>query len=138
MVRDVAVILLYNKENKILFQHRTDDAPSLPGCWAFFGGGIEDGETPEEGIVRETKEELGYTLGTVSPVYVQDFLRDPEDPAYSKKYIFVEPYDETQSIILGEGQGYAWYKISETYLLKMGEHDQEALALIEERYPQFI
>ena len=41
------------KNNKILLQKRTDD-----GTWAFHGGCLELGETFEEALFRELKEEL--------------------------------------------------------------------------------
>ncbi|HIH17265.1 MAG: 7,8-dihydro-8-oxoguanine triphosphatase [archaeon GW2011_AR6] len=62
MRRDVAVIILYDNKKRILLQHRGKNSPRLPGYWAFFGGGIEKGETPEQAVRRECKEELNYIL----------------------------------------------------------------------------
>ncbi|MGE3180476.1 MAG: NUDIX domain-containing protein [Phycisphaerae bacterium] len=36
-----------------------------PGSWCFVGGGIEEGETHEQAVVREFREEVG---GVVTPV----------------------------------------------------------------------
>jgi len=33
---------------------------NFPGCWGFFGGSIDVGETPEEASKRELLEEIGY------------------------------------------------------------------------------
>ena len=60
--RDVAVLILYDGDGRILLQHRTEDAPTFPDCWAFFGGGLEEGETPEQAVEREIIEELAYKL----------------------------------------------------------------------------
>ena len=60
--RNVSVLILYNNESKILLQHRTKDAPTFPDYWAFFGGGIEEGESAEQAVKRESLEELGYEL----------------------------------------------------------------------------
>ncbi|MEC4816622.1 MAG: NUDIX hydrolase [Scytonema sp. PMC 1069.18] len=58
----VAIAILYQK-NKFLMQLR-DNIPNIPypGHWAFFGGHLEPGETPEVAVQREILEEIGYIL----------------------------------------------------------------------------
>src|SRR5882672_6158392 len=60
--KNVSVLILYSNERKILLQHRTKDAPTFPDYWAFFGGGVEEGESAEQAVKRESLEELGYEL----------------------------------------------------------------------------
>ena len=50
-----------NGETEILFEQRALDLDVQPAEICFPGGGIEDGETPEEAAVRETQEELLIT-----------------------------------------------------------------------------
>ncbi len=54
---------------RFLMQLR-DDKPQIryPGVWAFFGGHLEPGESPERAIWRELQEEIGY-----QPPYVRYF-----------------------------------------------------------------
>ncbi|MGE0623216.1 MAG: NUDIX domain-containing protein [Pseudomonadales bacterium] len=40
------------------------------GCWSLPGGRVEEGETPEESIVREMREELGIA---VNPAQARTF-----------------------------------------------------------------
>lgn len=58
--RAVAIAILYRK-GKFLLQLR-DDIPEIihPGTWALFGGHLEMGETPEQGLQRELIEEISY------------------------------------------------------------------------------
>ena len=75
----VAIALLY-QNSKFLMQLR-EEIPEIayPGCWAFFGGHLEPGESPEEGMRRELIEEIGYAPPDLLPfeIHVQDprFIR---------------------------------------------------------------
>lgn len=44
----------------IYLQKRGKDAQKAPGKFGFFGGGLENNETAEEGLLREIKEELDF------------------------------------------------------------------------------
>jgi len=46
---------------EVYLQKRDCDAPTRPGKYSFFGGGVEKDESPEEAMLRETREELDYT-----------------------------------------------------------------------------
>ena len=48
---------LFDDAGKVLLQKRGDS-----GKWGFPGGAIEIGETPEEAVVRELKEETGLDV----------------------------------------------------------------------------
>ena len=53
----VSCLALINDDNEVLFCKRSDDS-NFSGCWEFPGGKIEEGETPEQALIRELKEEL--------------------------------------------------------------------------------
>ncbi len=62
----VAIAILY-RENRFLMQLRDNDPRIVhPGCWGFFGGHIEPGESPEVAVVREVIEEIGYRMPSVT------------------------------------------------------------------------
>src|SRR5512146_1078245 len=62
-MKEIAMVLLFDRRNRLLIYLR-DDKPDIPfpNHWDFFGGHLEEGETPEEALVREVKEELGIEL----------------------------------------------------------------------------
>ncbi len=59
----VSCLALINDENEILFCKRSSHS-KFPGFWEFPGGKIKDNETPEEGLIREIKEEIGVDLNS--------------------------------------------------------------------------
>ena len=128
-VRNISVLVLYNDEKEILLQHRSKDAKRLPNYWALFGGGIENGETPEQALSREIFEELEYNIISPKLIFTQKF-RYKEDE--NTKYVFVEKFDQTKKLIQHEGQGIGWWKFEDLSDLLIIDHDRIALSKIQE------
>jgi 8-oxo-dGTP pyrophosphatase MutT (NUDIX family) len=65
--RPAVAIAILHQQGQFLMQLR-DNIPGIvyPGHWAFFGGHIEPGETPEVAVKRELLEEIGYTPPVLS------------------------------------------------------------------------
>ncbi len=100
MHKDVALIVFY-KDDKILVQDRRNIEHSL-GDWGFFGGRIEAGETPEEAVVRETKEELNFDLKECT--FVKQSHHTYGD-ATCTAFVFVAPCPVLSKFRQMEGQG---------------------------------
>ncbi len=57
-MKQAVCALIFTKNNKILGVSRKDDQNSF----GLIGGKVDDGETPEEALIRETKEETGLDI----------------------------------------------------------------------------
>lgn len=62
-MKQIAAIILENDKGEFLLALR-DNKPGIPfpNHWDLIGGHVEEGETPEEALVREFKEELDIDL----------------------------------------------------------------------------
>src|SRR5688500_7449509 len=103
-MKQIAQILLFDCAGRLLIYLR-DDKPEIPfpNRWDFFGGHVEAGETPEQALVREVKEELNVDL------HFWRFFRRYEclsgDVYPNVKFIYHAQLDgASPELKLGEGQ----------------------------------
>ena len=73
----VAAAALLDIEGRVLIARRPP-WKQMPGLWEFPGGKVEDGERPEEAVVREVREELGIeiTESCLAPLTFASYVYD--------------------------------------------------------------
>ncbi len=72
-------VYIFNDKNQILLGFRNSKHGN--GSWAPPGGHIEFGETPEQAIIREVKEETNLTLNPLD-IEFKDFTNDFFEKTY--------------------------------------------------------
>jgi len=122
-----AAIAFISKEGRILFQHRDSDAPASPNCWGLFGGAMEEGETPEQGIKREVEEELQIKLKDFKLFRKYEFR---EKGIVKERYIFTAPLNNPLEKLRKqqrEGDGLALLSFEEMNKRKTSPHTEIVL-----------
>lgn len=88
----VAAIVVF-EGGKILFIKRK--TPVFKGYWALPGGRMKEGETAEEAVVREIKEETGLTVKVVEKIgeYDERGVQDGIEYDYHSTCFYVRPVE---------------------------------------------
>ena len=100
----IAQALLFDQHGKLLIYLR-DDKPTIPfpNHWDLFGGHVEAGETPEEALCREVREEIGVELAAWRLFRNYQCLTGDAYP--NSKFIYYAVIDRRAAdLILNEGQ----------------------------------
>ena len=117
-MQKIAAIILENDFGKFLLALR-DNNPmiSFPNCWDLIGGHIEEGETPEQALIREYKEELGLTLKEHK--FFKKYVCLNGDVYENIKYIFCGKINiPIEEITFYEGQQAKYFKREKIHNLK--------------------
>jgi 8-oxo-dGTP diphosphatase len=103
-MKKIAAIILENDNGEFLLALR-DNKPGIPfpNHWDLIGGHVEEGETPEEALVREVKEELNIDLKEYSFFKIYECLNG--DAYENTKYIYTGKINiPIEEITLLEGE----------------------------------
>ncbi|MFF5304661.1 NUDIX domain-containing protein [Streptomyces sp. NPDC013161] len=71
MAQREAIVAVLRRADRVLVIRRGPDS-ARAGYWAPLSGKLEPGETQEEALVREVKEEVGLTVSPLSKVWQSD------------------------------------------------------------------
>ena len=100
--KEVVVYIPYRSRGQqwgFFLQKRDNNAPVHPNVFSMFGGSMEKGESIEEALVRELKEELGY-----SPQEAKYFCRFETSRSVFHVYIEEVKNDFETSVTVMEGE----------------------------------
>lgn len=116
--RNVSTCIIFDKNKRILLQKKTLDYPYWPdGPWLLPGGEIEKGETAEQAIIRELKEELCNDFDVKFFKIIK--FRNPNG-LNVKENTFISNFNkDISSIRINEGAGFAFFDISELDLINI-------------------
>lgn len=124
------------KDDKYLMLHRVKKENDLnKDKWIGVGGKFEEGETPEECLLREVKEETGLTLTKYQFRGIITFLSDEWGCEYMHLFTATEyegelPEQEMKNCKEGE---LVWVPKEEIEQLHLWEGDKIFLKLLQER-----
>lgn len=127
---NVSCIIPFNKKGELLLQKKTMDYKFVPGSWALFGGGIEEGETPEQAMKREINEELvGMDVNQFKFIKKEDYKEEGvsgirEGEIYLFGGLFKEDLSE---LSIKEGGGFALFKPEELKSLPLIPHLRDTI-----------
>jgi 8-oxo-dGTP diphosphatase len=117
-MKQIAAIILENDDGKFLLALR-DNKPGIPfpNHWDLIGGHVEEGETPEEAMVREVKEELDIDMKDYT--FYKKFECLTGDAYDNIKYIFSGKINiPIEEITLLEGERAQYFSKEEIPELK--------------------
>ena len=124
--KGAGVILIANNGN-VLLQHRDKNNKWNQNSWSEFGGQIEEGETPEEAVKRELKEELGIKLTNLK--FFKKYRLQRQKGIY-EQFVFIASINcslESLKKQQKEGKDLALFNYEKINNLKMADYTKKLL-----------
>lgn len=115
--------LLFNENKEALLIRRSSNDIVLPGIWDIPGGTLDDGEDPEQGAIRETKEETGLDVKNLSLLYYTSNVDLKKNKQFIR-LIFVGTCTNPNVILnQADHDQYRWISVDRAYSdMKMVEY----------------
>lgn len=131
----ITTLCYIEKDEKYLMLHRTKKENDInAGKWLGVGGKLEKGETPEQCLFREVKEETGLTIKNHKFKGIVIFKFNNEEPLYM--YLYVSDLFEGEIQECSEGE-LKWINKRDIFNLNLWEGDKIFLELIKKDCPFF-
>jgi len=105
------------KNGKYLLGLRELDARSYPEKWDFFGGQLDSGETPEDSVVREAKEET--TLDITPNQKVKETVYEDAEYVLKLHYYQSTVISDVEIKLSTEHTEYQWFSKAEISNLQL-------------------
>ena len=131
----LSTLCYIEKDHKYLMLHRVVKKNDVnKDKWIGVGGHFEEGESPEECILREVKEETGYTLTSYRYRGQVTFVFADVEMEYMS--LFTADGFEGEPIPCNEGV-LEWVDIEDVWKLNLWEGDKIFFRLLDEEIPFF-
>ena len=123
-------------ENRVLMLHRVKKAHDVnEGKWIGIGGKIEAGETPEDCMLREFKEETALTLTQWQYRGIVNFTSDDWQ---ERMHLFTASAFEGELTVMCDEGDLCWVEQDRIGSLSLWEGDRIFLSLLARDEPYFV
>lgn len=131
----LSTLCYIEKEDQYLMLHRILKKNDInKDKWIGVGGHFEDGESPEECVLREVKEETGYTLTSYRYRGIVTFVFGDQETEYMS--LFTADAFAGEQVECNEGI-LEWVHKKDIFNLNLWEGDKIFFRLLEEEIPFF-
>lgn len=123
--------VIFNEKKEILFTERSLTDSFMPGYWELPGGGIEYGETPQESLTREIKEECNIDIEIIKPIAANTYFIDELQRI---EITFLCKAVNPEKIKLStEHSDYKWLDTTETNSIKISDYVKKIIDSISDQ-----
>lgn len=121
-LHQAVMVLLVDRQGRLLLQLRDEHAPVAPNQWSLPGGSVESGETPEEGARRELLEETGLRVEGPLALFRHDVRPSSFRPGHMTEWhvYCAATAAREEDIVLGEGLAMRFIGPDATRALDLG------------------
>lgn len=119
--------IIFRRNNNMVEYLLLKRLPERNGFWQPVTGGMEEGETRVEALLREVMEETGIknTVGVIEGLYYFEF----SDPNPNQEYVYGVEVSPSEEIVLDrkEHSEYRWCNFQEALQLLRWKENKDAL-----------